>query len=83
VVQKDLLVRVSNQLVSITKKLDKVEKQTAAAQAIGDVGKQGAAFRDKVAVALADLRVDIDGLEKITPRDLWPVPVYSDLLFKL
>ena len=30
-----------------------------------------------------DLRKDIDLLETIVPRDLWPVPVYADLLFKL
>ena len=83
VVQKDLLAKVSKLLASIAKKLDNVEKQTSLAQGITDVSKQGAAFRDKVAVALADLRADIDTLEKITPRDLWPVPVYSDLLFKL
>jgi glutamine synthetase len=29
------------------------------------------------------LRADIDALEGIMPKDLWPVPVYSDLLFKL
>ena len=82
-VQKDLLVRVSELLTSMTKNLAKLEKQTAAARAIGDVPKQATAFRDKVTTALADLRADVDGLETITPRDLWPVPVYSDLLFKL
>jgi glutamine synthetase len=29
------------------------------------------------------LRVDIDALEMIVPRDMWPVPTYTDLLFKL
>jgi glutamine synthetase len=39
-----------------------------------------AAFRDKVAPAL---RTDIDALESICPAELWPVPTYADLLFKL
>ncbi len=29
------------------------------------------------------LREDIDALEVITPTELWPVPDYADLLFRL
>jgi glutamine synthetase len=29
------------------------------------------------------LRVDIDALEMLVPSDMWPVPTYTDLLFKL
>jgi glutamine synthetase len=47
------------------------------------VPKQAAVFRDKVVAALGRLREDVDQLEGILPRDLWPVPTYSDLLFKL
>jgi len=47
------------------------------------VPKQAAAFRDKVFPALSKLRADVDELEEIVPRDLWPVPAYSDMLFKL
>jgi glutamine synthetase len=32
---------------------------------------------------MAGLRNDIDALEKLMPRELWPVPTYADLLFKL
>ncbi len=32
---------------------------------------------------MQSLRADIDALEAIMPDDLWPVPTYSDLLFKL
>ena len=40
-------------------------------------------YRDKVATAVKALRTDIDALEMIVPRDMWPVPTYADLLFKL
>ncbi len=82
-VQKDLLRDVSGLLASATKKMAALEKETAKAQAASGAEKQGAAFRQKVVPALAALRADIDALEAATPRDLWPVPVYSDLLFKL
>jgi len=32
---------------------------------------------------MESLREDIDALEEITPADIWPVPTYSDLMFKL
>jgi len=32
---------------------------------------------------MADLREDIDTLETLIPRKLWPVPTYADLMFKL
>ncbi|MFA7383231.1 MAG: glutamine synthetase III [Desulfurivibrionaceae bacterium] len=82
-VQKGLLEEVGKHLESAGKKVAKLEAETNKAQAIGDVAKQGAAYRDKVFLAITDLRTDIDALEAILPADLWPVPTYSDLLFKL
>jgi len=81
--QKALLAEVSKYLESAAKNVKKLETETAKAQGIGAVDKQAAAFRDKVFPAMQALRTDIDALEGIMPRDLWPVPVYSDLLFKL
>ena len=82
-VQKGLLAEVGKHLESAGKKVAKLEAETMKAQAISDVAKQGAAYRDKVFPAMVDLRTDIDALEAILPADLWPVPVYSDLLFNL
>ncbi|MHB8790003.1 MAG: glutamine synthetase III family protein [Desulfobulbaceae bacterium] len=82
-VQKALLEEISKLLDSAAKKVKKLEEETVKAQAIGQVEKQAAAFRDKVFVAMQALRKDIDALEGVMPRDLWPVPTYSDLLFKL
>ncbi len=81
--QKVLLAEVSKHLESAAKNVKKLETETAKAQNISAVDKQAAAFRDKVFPAMQALRADIDALEGIMPRDLWPVPVYSDLLFKL
>ncbi len=82
-VQKALLDEVSALLDSAAKKVKKLEEETVKAYAIGQVEKQAAAYRDKVFVTMQALRKDIDALEGIMPRDLWPVPAYSDLLFKL
>jgi glutamine synthetase len=82
-VQRALLEQVGELLASAHKKADVLESEAAKARSIGEVPKQAAAFRDKVFPALQKLRADVDALEGIAPRDLWPVPTYSDMLFKL
>ena len=82
-VQRELLAQVGELLSSAHKKVDVLESETAKAKSVAEVPKQAAAFRDKVFPALSKLRADVDELEEIVPRDLWPVPAYSDMLFKL
>ncbi|MFZ5760988.1 MAG: glutamine synthetase III [Thermodesulfobacteriota bacterium] len=82
-VQQELLGEISVLLNSANKKLKQLETETGKASAIDKVDKQAAAYRDKVFPAQVGLRADIDALERLMPADLWPVPVYSDLLFKL
>jgi glutamine synthetase len=81
--QKHLLEQVSTHLDAAANKVDKLTDETKKAQAIDKVEKQAAAYRDKVMAAVVSLRADIDALEEILPADLWPVPTYSELLFKL
>lgn len=82
-VQKELLEQIDSLMVSANNNLKKLEAETANAAAIDNVEKQAAAYRDNVVVAMNALRADIDALEQLMPADLWPVPVYSELLFKL
>nr|MBF0222194.1 glutamine synthetase III [Desulfobulbaceae bacterium] len=82
-VQNALLAKVDTLLLSATKKLEKLEVETSKAQGIGQVDKQAVAYLEKVLPAMVDLREDIDALEQLTPSDIWPVPTYSELLFKL
>jgi len=82
-VQKELLEQVSKHLDAAGKKVAKLEEETGKAQAIDKVEKQAAAYRDKVMAAAVSVRAEIDALEAILPADLWPVPTYSELLFKL
>ncbi|TLN21987.1 glutamine synthetase type III, partial [bacterium] len=82
-VQKAILAEVGALLKSAYKNLKTLEAATKEAQGIWNVEKQAKSYRDKVFTACTALRGDIDALEALLPRDIWPVPVYSDLLFKL
>ena len=81
--QKDLLKKISALLDSASEKIERLEEVVQKAQAIENVAKQAAFYRDSVLLAMNDLRKDIDALEVIMPENKWPVPSYADMLFKL
>lgn len=81
--QKELLSKLSVHLDSANEKLAKLEKLTEKAQGIAKAPKQAAAYRDEVIPTMNSLREDIDALEDLMPKNLWPVPSYADMLFKL
>ncbi len=82
-VQQDILKDLAGLLASAYKNLGKLEAATAKAQEIAETVKKAETYRDKVIPAMQALRIDIDALEMIVPRDMWPVPTYAELLFKL
>ncbi len=82
-VQKDLLATVNELVSSAANNLAVLEAAIKKAHKIADVEKRAEAFRDKVNVVVSELRKDIDALEGITPANIWPVPTYADMLFKL
>ncbi len=83
VVQEDLLKKLNVILKSAYNNLMKLETAMTKAYKTTDIVEKAQIYRDKVLPAITALRRDIDGLEMIMPRDMWPVPAYTDLLFKL
>ncbi len=81
--QEGMLKKISGLLASAYKNLGKLEAATAKAQGTADTVRKAEAYRDHVIAAMKALRTDIDALEEIVPKDMWPVPTYADLLFKL
>ena len=59
----------------------KAEAAREAAEGQSSAHAKAEAFRDKVFTAQSALREDVDALEQILPKDLWPVPSYADMLF--
>ncbi|HOE68565.1 MAG TPA: glutamine synthetase III [Candidatus Omnitrophota bacterium] len=82
-VQKELLASVTELLESANDKLATLETAIVKAHHIEGLEARAFAFRDKVVTAMNALRKDIDALENIVPSELWPVPGYADMLFKL
>lgn len=82
-VQKELLSKISGLLESASENVTALEAATKKAQSLGEAHAKAVAFRDKVVPAMNTLRVDIDTLETVVPKELWPVPSYVDMLFRL
>ncbi|HAR97224.1 MAG TPA: glutamine synthetase type III [Deltaproteobacteria bacterium] len=82
-VAEDLLQKVSSLLTASYTNLDKLEKGVAEAQRTDETVKKAELYRDKVVTSMQALRADIDALEMIVPSDMWPVPIYAELLFNL
>jgi glutamine synthetase len=82
-VQVDLLKKLGALIASAYKNLGTLEAATAKAQQTADTVGKAETYRDKVVTVMQSLRTDIDALEMILPRDMWPVPTYTELLFKL
>ncbi|MDD5772927.1 MAG: glutamine synthetase III [bacterium] len=82
-VQKELIERISGLLQSVNKKVKNLENENLKAKTLTSAEKQAVCYRDNIVPLIYSLRVDIDELETIIPSDVWPVPTYSELLFKL
>ncbi len=62
---------------------DRLDADRKAAKAVADPLAQAQACRDKVFASMEALRAPIDRLEKLLPRDYWPMPTYEELLFRM
>jgi glutamine synthetase len=82
-VPEDILKKFGASLTSAYKNLGKLEKALQRSQAISDTVRCAENYRDTVLPAIQALRIDIDTLETMTPAETWPIPTYTDLLFKL
>ena len=81
--ETDLLRRVAALTDAIYAGSDRLEKAAAEAKKAVGTTALAAAYRNKVVPAMESLRASCDELETITPRELWKMPTYSDLLFSV
>lgn len=82
-VQRAILDKVTAHLKAASDKVAELEEVLVKAQGIAKVDKQAECYRDEVFATMTSLREDIDVLETIVPREIWPVPTYADMLFNL
>ena len=83
-VEKELAEKVSGLTKDAYTATNKLEEAVAAAAAkdscVLDMAKS---YREEVIPVMDALRAAVDGLEVILPSCKWPVPAYSDIIFKV
>ena len=79
--------KLASRLASMTSSLDNavevLENKLIETKTIEDVEELAKYYRNEVFVAMQSLRAVADELETIVSSDVWPFPVYSDMLFKI
>ena len=80
-VQKELLKDTLRYVRDLKDEVDTLEKEVKAVHEIGDLKKKADTYKDKVVTCMDRLRDNVDALEMIVDKEMWPMPSYGDLLF--
>ena len=63
--------------------MNRLQKVTETAAAMGRGEKQAHYYRDEVVSAMEALRAPVDRLEMIVDKSMWPMPSYGDMIFEV
>jgi glutamine synthetase len=78
-----LLTELTSTIDSFGKNIEALEETLADNGHSNDVLKHAEYYRDVVFTAMGKLRVDGDKLETMVDANIWPLPTYADLLFRI
>ena len=79
--EADLIGKLSQLQSQISERTQVLEEAVIEVHEIEDILKQSYAYRDKVFVAMQDLRAAADQAESLCSAKIWPFPTYGELLF--
>ena len=68
-------------LSEINEAAERLAAEAGAVSKIPDTAKRAILMRDKVTPAMKTLRAACDRAETVMPKNMWPYPTYSDILF--
>ncbi|MBR3057813.1 MAG: glutamine synthetase III [Clostridiales bacterium] len=79
--EQDLIKQLSKLQSDIASRTQVLEDAVIEVHEISDILAQSYAYRDKVFVAMQDLRAAADQAESLCSAKIWPFPTYGELLF--
>jgi glutamine synthetase len=82
-VQEEIVTNISKLLFDVRVKVADLEKEIEISKSIEDIEEMAFYYREKVFVAMEQLREPCDELEKLVSEDKWPFPTYDELLFRV
>ena len=81
--QADILSELSSLNAGLKKKIKELQAAVDKASSIDGIKDRAAAYRDEVFVRMGELREVADKMEAICDEEIWPLPSYGDLLFRV
>jgi len=78
--EENLLKKISKLSVSLEKRLNCLSEQTLAVREIKDNLSIAQAYREKVYMAMSELRLVVDELEMLIGSKHWTIPTYAEIL---
>ena len=81
--EEDCLAKVSDLTGKIYEAVEVLDKAVADSKQIEEASKLAFFCREHIFTAMKELRSAVDQLEVFTPKDLWPVPSYGDMLYSV
>lgn len=83
VTESEILTKVSHYTDEVYKILGMLKMVTDKVKADTNLKNSSLNFRSAVVPCMAELRKNVDELEKIVPKNIWPIPTYSEMLFSV
>ncbi len=81
--EEHLLGKISKLSSCLLKKLDALEAATLQTKSLSDALDLARFYRDKVFMAMSELRLIVDELETLISKKHWPLPTYADMLYSV
>ncbi len=82
-VMKSKLRKILKSLKKATKALDALKYNHEKAYAVKDAEERSVSYKELVIPAMEELRNHCDTLELLLPKNAWPIPSYTDLLYRV
>ena len=82
-VEEEIVTRLSDLVAKAYRTTETLKAEEALAAGIADARERAEYYCEKVLPLMQELREAVDSMEVLTASDLWPVPTYGDLMFRV
>ena len=81
-IEKDILEELRKYTNNLYKNIKELNKKLEKARIIDDFEEKAMYYKNEIIESMNDLRNNVDSLELIIPKEMWPMPTYSDIFLE-
>ncbi len=80
--EQSIFLEVRNHINNLYKNISVLSEKLEYARIIENFEEKSMYYKDEIIKCMDNLREDVDNLELILPKDMWPMPTYSDIFLE-